>query len=45
MSNAFNKYSVNVASDIQSSIKYSKNDFHDFLPPLDVNSSFLNTTV
>lgn len=44
MPNDFNKDSVNVASHIQSSIKYFKNSFHDFLPPLDVNSSFLNTT-
>ena len=33
IANAFNKYFVNVATDIQSSIKYSKNNFHDFLPP------------
>ena len=28
--NTFNKYFVNVATDIQSSIRYSKNNFHDF---------------
>ena len=34
IANAFNKYFVNVATDIQSSIRYSKNNFHDFLPKL-----------
>ena len=32
---SFNKYFVSVTVDIQCSIKFSKNDFHDFLPPLD----------
>ena len=31
IANAFNKYFVNVATDIQSSVRYSKNNFHDFL--------------
>ena len=38
--NAFNKYFVNVVNDIQSSIRYSKNNFYDFLPPIDINSLF-----
>ena len=35
--NAFNNFFVNVTSDIQSFIKCSKNNFHDFLPPLYIN--------
>ena len=31
IANAFNKYYVNIATEIQSSIRYSKNKFHDFL--------------
>ena len=31
-------------TDIQSSIKYSKNNFHVFLPPININSFFLNPT-
>ena len=37
---AFNRYFVNVATDIQSSIRYSKNNFHDYLPPININSFF-----
>ena len=33
IANAFNKYFVNAAADIQSTIRCSKNNFHDFLPP------------
>ena len=33
IANAFNKLFVNVATDVQSSIRYSKNSFHDFSPP------------
>ena len=40
--NALNKYFVNVAMDIQSSIRYSKNNFQDFLPPININAFFLN---
>ena len=40
IANAFNKYFVNVATDIQSSIRYSKNNFHDFLSPININSFF-----
>ena len=42
--NAFNKYFVNVATDIESFIRYSKNNFHDFLPLINVNSFSLNLT-
>ena len=42
IANAFNKSFVNVATDIQSSIRYSKNNFHDFLPPININSFFVN---
>ena len=41
--NDFNKYFVNVVTDIQSSIRYSKNKFHDFLPPININYFFLNS--
>ena len=44
IANAFNKYSVNVATDIQSPIRYSKNNVHNFLPYLNINSFFLNLT-
>ena len=44
IANAFNKCFVNVATDIQSSIRYSKNNFHDFLPRININSFFLNPT-
>ena len=40
IANAFNKY---VAPDIQSSIRYSKNNFY-FLPPININYLFLNPT-
>ena len=41
--NDFNKSFVNVVTDIQSSIRYSKNEFHDFLPPININYFFLNS--
>ena len=44
IANAFNKYFVNAATDIQSSNRYSNNNFHDFLPPININSFFLNPT-
>ena len=40
ITNHFNKYFVHIAGDIQFSIRYSKNNFHDFLPPLDKDSFF-----
>ena len=33
---AFNKYFVNVATDSKSSIRYSKTNFYDFLPPISI---------
>ena len=42
--NAFNKYFVNVATDIQSSTLYCKNSCHGFLPPIKINFLFLNPT-
>lgn len=33
-----------MASDIQFSIKYSKNNFHDFVPPNNIDSFGLNPT-
>ena len=44
IANAFNKYFVNIVTDIQSSVRYSINNFHDFLPPVNTNSFFLNPT-
>ena len=40
--NAFNNYFSNIALDIQSSINYSAKDFHEFLPPLNIESFFLS---
>ena len=42
IANAFNNYFSNFALDIQSSIKYSAKEFHEFLPPLSIKSSFLS---
>ena len=42
-SQCFKKYFADVVSDIQSTIKYFKNNFHDFVP-LDINSFYLNST-
>ena len=44
IANAFNKYFLNIATDIQSFIIYSKNNFHDFLPSININSFLLNPT-
>ena len=41
---AFNNYFSNVGLNIQSSIKYSAKEFHEFLPPLNINSFFLSPT-
>ena len=35
---------MNIVTDIQSSVRYSINNFHDFLPPVNTNSFFLNPT-
>ena len=37
VTNAFAKYFVNVVTDIQSFIRYSKNNVQDFLPPTNIN--------
>ena len=37
---AFNKYFVNTSSTIQSTIKFSRNKFHDFLPDKEINFFF-----
>ena len=42
--NAFEKYFVNIATKIQLYFRYFKNIFHDFLPPVNINSFFLNAT-
>ena len=42
-SQCFNKYFVNVTTDIKSSTRYSKNSFHGFFPPIIINF-FLNPT-
>ena len=44
ITNAFNNYFSNIALDIQSSIKYSAKEFHEFLPPLSIKSFFLSPT-
>ena len=37
IANAFNKYFVNVATDIQFFIRYSNNNFHDLFHPIRIN--------
>ena len=44
IANAFNNYFLNVAQNTQSSIKYSAKEFHEFLPPLNINSFLLSPT-
>ena len=44
IANAFNKYFINVATDIQWSIRYSKNNFHDFLLTININYFLINPT-
>ena len=44
IANAFNNYFSNIALDIQSSIKYSAKEIHEFLPPLSIKSFFLSPT-
>ena len=41
IANAFNKYFINISSSIQSTIKFSRNKFHDFLHDLENNSFFI----
>ena len=42
IASAFNKYLANISSTIQSTIKFSRNKFKDFLPDIDINSFFIN---
>ena len=44
IADAFNNYFSNVATDIKSSIKYSRNKFFDFLPQININSFFIDPT-
>ena len=44
ITNPFNNYSSNIALDIQSSIKYSGKEFHEFDPPFNIKSFFLSPT-
>ena len=37
IANAFNNYFSRLALNIQSSIKYSEKEFHEFIPPLNIN--------
>ena len=37
IANAFNKYFKNNSSSTQSTIKFSRNKFHDFLPDIELN--------
>ena len=41
IANAFNKYFINIPSLIQSTIKFSRNTFQDFLPDIEINSFFI----
>ena len=38
IANSFNNYFAKVALDIQSSIRFSKKKYYDYLPPLDIES-------
>ena len=44
IANAFNNYFSNMALNIQFSVKYSGKEFHEFLPPLNINAFFLSPT-
>ena len=44
IADAFDNYFSKVATGIQSSIKHSRNKFFDFLPQIDINSFFINST-
>ena len=41
---AFNNYFAKVAIDIQSSIRFSKKNYYDYLPPLNIESFILTPT-
>ena len=44
IANAFNNYFAKVAIDIQSSIRFSKKKYYDYIPPLNIESFFLTPT-
>ena len=41
VANAFNNYSAKVARDIQASIRFSKEKYFDYVPPLNIESFFI----
>ena len=41
IANAFSKYFINISSLIQSTIKFSRKTFYDFLPDKDIKSFFI----
>ena len=44
IANVFNNYFVKVAIGIQSSIRFSKKKYYDYLPPINMESLFLTST-
>ena len=44
IANAFNNYFAKVTINIQSSIRFSKKKYHDYLPPLNIESFILTPT-
>ena len=44
IANAFNNYFAKVAINIQSSIRFSKKKYYDYLPPLNIELFFLTST-
>ena len=44
IANAFNNYFAKVAIDIQSSTRFSKKKYYDYLPPLNMESFFIIPT-
>ena len=44
IANAFNNYFAKVAINIQSSIRFFKKKYYDYLPPLNIESFFITTT-
>ena len=44
IANAFNNYFAKVAIDIQSSIRFSKKKYYDYLPPVNIESFFITST-
>ena len=44
IANAFNNHFAKAAIDIQSSIRFSKKKYYDYLPPLNIESFFITLT-